>query len=153
MVINCLFLQHLYTVHKSTQQSAKNKSIKKKKSSANKTVISLTVLFIIMTSPLAFVANYYTVLIQTYSGKLIISIGDCLSFSFHCLSIIILMVTNKRFYREMKTLFCKKKIDSRNECIKASTAMLSQNPASVNLNQFNPNEIYNLNQNESNSIT
>lgn len=95
----------MYSVHKKTQASIKNKKTLQKKNSANITVISLTFLFIVLTSPLAVVANSYTELIKTLSGKLIISIGDSLSFSFHCLSIIILMITNKRFFREMKALF------------------------------------------------
>ena len=78
----------MYSVHKKTQASIKNKKTLQKKNSANITVISLTFLFIVLTSPLAVVANSYTELIKTLSGKLIISIGDSLSFSFHCLTVL-----------------------------------------------------------------
>ena len=95
---------------------------------------------------MAVVANYYTELIQTYSGKLLISIGDCLSFSFHSLSLLILMATNKRFYREMKYL-CRKSnpADNRGEFIKLPNGGVNNNKN--NNNNSNINNIENINNN------
>ena len=69
------------------------------------TVILLSLLFIVLTSPGAFISQYYDVLIISYTGKIILFSGDCISFSFHALSIIILSLTNKRFLNKLKTLF------------------------------------------------
>ena len=69
------------------------------------TVILLSLLFIILTSPGAIISQYYDVLIISYTGRIILFSGDCISFSFHAFSIIILSLTNKRFSKKLKTLF------------------------------------------------
>ena len=69
------------------------------------TVILLSLLFIVLTSPSAVISQFYDVLIISYTGKIILFSGDCISFSFHAFSIIILSFTNKRFFNKLKTIF------------------------------------------------
>jgi len=72
--------------------------------SLQKTVVSLNVLFIVMTLPGAVVTSVLNAYLETYGdlGKLLITICDCISFSFHALNFLILLLTNKRFLREAK---------------------------------------------------
>ena len=72
--------------------------------SLNKTVVSLTVLFIVMTLPGAVVTSFlYAYLFNSGEiGNLVIIVCDCFSFSFHALNFLILLLTNKRFLREVK---------------------------------------------------
>ncbi len=79
--------------------------------SLHKTVVSFAVLFILMTLPGAIVTSFLNSFLQSSGdlGLLVITICDCITFSFHALNFLILLLTNKRFQRELKTYF---KIDS-----------------------------------------
>ena len=73
--------------------------------SLHKTVVSLTVLFIVMTLPGAVVTSVLYAYLEMHGdlGKLLITICDCISFSFHVLNFLILLLTNKRFLKVVKT--------------------------------------------------
>lgn len=65
--------------------------------SLNKTVVFFALLFVIMTSPGAIVTSFLNSVLQSsgHWGLVIISVCDCITFSFHALNFIILIVTNK----------------------------------------------------------
>ncbi len=73
------------------------------------TVLISTGLFVIMTLPSAIAGGYYlTELLQTDSGKVILFICDNILFTYHSINLIILMISNKQFWRECKIMVTKK---------------------------------------------
>ena len=74
---------------------------RQKQRAMNITTVAVTILFIVFTSPAAVVSSYYNVLIQSYMGKVFIFIADSLTFTYHALNFVILIITNKQFYRKI----------------------------------------------------
>ena len=68
------------------------------------TVMSITLLFIVMTSPTSLAAFYYNQLLDTYAGILVLNFLNSLCFTYHSLNICILLVTNKKFSSELLAL-------------------------------------------------
>ena len=85
--------------------SVKNSAIKKNQLSINMSVIVLTLLFIVFTSPSAVCSQFYNTLVTTYIGNIILFASDCFAFSYHALNIIILCAANKQFFRNLKETF------------------------------------------------
>ena len=81
-----------------------SKIANKKKSSMNRTVILITMLFIIMTGPGAVISLLYNKLLALDFGKSIIYLGSAFEMSYHAFSLIILFLTNKKFSNEIKKL-------------------------------------------------
>ena len=77
---------------------------KRKKKLMNITVISVTLLFICFTLPGAVVSSMYNALIQSYTGTVLLFLGDTLQFSYHSLNLIILLITNKKFSSKLVCL-------------------------------------------------
>lgn len=73
-----------------------------------------------MTSPGAIVTSFLNSVLQSsgHWGLVIISVCDCITFSFHALNFIILIVTNKRFFREVKSFYKKDSENSKSAQIK-----------------------------------
>ena len=66
---------------------------------------STILIFTLLTMPATLVAAYYSELVTSYKGQVLLVAGDSCGFSYHALSIIILSVTNKRFFRKLKGIF------------------------------------------------
>ncbi len=75
---------------------------KRKEISINLTIILMTILFILFTSPSAICSQFYGQLISSYNGTIILYVSDCIAFSYHALNIIILCLVNKSFLRRLK---------------------------------------------------
>lgn len=75
--------------------------------SLNKTVVSLALLFIIMTSPGAVVTSFLNSYLQSIgaSGNEVIILCDCVSFGFHAFNFLVFILTNKRFAQEVRNFF------------------------------------------------
>ena len=108
VILNVVLLHHLYQNYRVFKLN-KLKQVKKK-SSITITIISMTFLFIVFTSPGAFTSKYYSNLVSSTNGHMIILFCDCFCFSYHGLNIIILCFTNKRFFRQLKTFFKNKRV-------------------------------------------
>ena len=83
---------------------------KRKKKLMNITVICVTLLFICFTLPGAVVSSMFNVLIQSYTGTVLLFVADSLQFSYHSLNLIILLITNRKFSRKLKYLFFESKV-------------------------------------------
>ena len=102
-ITNILLILFLYKLsHVSTLQL--NASKAKKQKSLNITVISLTLIFIVMTSPSALCSIYFEKWIGTQLGAVFITLSDCICFSYHGLNFALLFVSNKKFLREVVNL-------------------------------------------------
>lgn len=78
----------------------------KKKIQMTMTITILTLLFIIFTLPGAIISGYYfSKLIRSKFGEIILLICDNLTFSYHSFSLLILLASNKKFYKEFKLMF------------------------------------------------
>ena len=78
-------------------------------SSVNRLVVTITLLFILMSCPGTISSIFYSELVTTQAGRLVIILLDSLEFSYHGLSFVILMMTNKKFALEFRALLpCRK---------------------------------------------
>ena len=68
------------------------------------TVMSITLLFIVMTSPVSVASFFYNDLVETYAGLMVLNFLNSLCFTYHSLNICILLVTNKKFSSELLAL-------------------------------------------------
>lgn len=83
----------------STSQSSSNKL------GPTISVISITLSFIILTLPNAIAGGYYiTELFKTSTGTLILFITDCLLFTYHSCNLVVLLIFNKMFRKEFKSM-------------------------------------------------
>ena len=103
-IINTLLLVHLRQT--TTSITLANSAVKKDQMSINLTVMIMTVLFIVFTSPCAIVSQLRLLLWNMGSEGTALMFGlDNLSLSYHAFNIVILLTTNKLFLREFKGLF------------------------------------------------
>ncbi len=100
---------NILLIYEIKKQTASIKSATKdaKSRAMNRLVILLALLFIVLTLPGAVVTSILNKVLQERGivGFVIINICDCLSFSFHALNFLIVMLTNKRFAYEVKAYF------------------------------------------------
>ena len=102
-ISNILLLLHLNELRKNSTTTVSS-PLSRKQFEINVTIIVITILFILFTSPGAVISQFYSVLISSDIGNIIIYVGDCFTFSFHAYTIIIFRVTNKEFSRKLKYL-------------------------------------------------
>ena len=100
-IFNILFMIYIF---KRLKYSSRIASTRRKKLSTNKTIIVLTILFVVFTTPSAIISRYYNDLVNTKVGNIILLSGDCFSFTFHALSIFVLYLSNKRFSDRLKPI-------------------------------------------------
>ena len=81
------------------------KSQKSKQRTVNRTVIGMTVMYMVMTIPGTITAVYYGNLIKTDWGTFVLYVGDSIDNSYHGLNFLILLMTNRIFLNEAKRLF------------------------------------------------
>ena len=81
----------------------------------NKTVLIVTITYIVMTTPVAVVTSFLNSQLQSSGelGDLIINLGDSVSFSYHAYNFLILFFTNKRYSKEVKMYFSPKRSTAR----------------------------------------
>jgi preprotein translocase subunit SecG len=94
------------SAHQSSSGAPSSVGNMKKKLQMTKTVIILTVLFIVLTLPGAVVSAYYNYVIALESGRLIVLICDELTFSYHALGFVTLLYSNKQFFNQVKAILC-----------------------------------------------
>jgi hypothetical protein len=54
--------------------------------------------------PKAIVSIYYGSLVDSNYGRTLIQVGNTIGFSYHALNILLLIFTNRKFYKELKIL-------------------------------------------------
>ena len=76
-----------------------------RKKNMNLTVILLTSLFIVVTIPSTINTLFYPLLIQSDVGLGILYLFDSIANTYHCLNIVILLASNKKFFEETLKVF------------------------------------------------
>jgi hypothetical protein len=84
----------------SVKVGGKSKGSMRRQKSVTITIIIITLSFILFTGLGAVVNFFINNLVNSYTGNVIIVLGDTLCFTFHGLNIVSLLVTNKRFRQE-----------------------------------------------------
>lgn len=79
---------------------ATSKEQKSRHDRMNLTVLLMTFLFILMTTPIAMASFFFDELTTTDYGQFIIVLVDFISFCYHGLNIFIMAITNRIFYNE-----------------------------------------------------
>ena len=97
IIVNCALITFLTTHHKKSRAAGAQS---RKKTNISRTVIAITLLFIILTFPAAMDSVFYGFFIEQEWGFIPMFMFDCLEFSYHGLSFVILMATNARFREE-----------------------------------------------------
>ncbi len=106
VIVNIFLIVDLQQKKKLVRVS--DSTIKKNQVSINVSIVVCTILFITSTCPSAIASQYYNILLQTYTGLIVLNVSDCIGFSYHAFSVIILCLSNKHFYRKFKLVFhCK----------------------------------------------
>ena len=85
-----------------------NTNISKHQISISVSVIVMTFLFIVFTCPSAIASQYYDILVLSFSGNVLLSAADCLSFTFHAFNLVILCASIKEFMRRWRKTFIHK---------------------------------------------
>ena len=75
-----------------------------RRSRTNKTIITMTITFILMTLPGAICSFYYSELTNLSYGSFTILFFDCVTFSYHCLNFWFLYFTNHVYKNELLKL-------------------------------------------------
>ena len=96
----------IFTLHRQRTSSKVNASTaqSKRQRSMTITIVVITLLFILFTGTGAVVNFFLGDLLQSYSGLVIITLGDTLCFTFHAMNIFSLLVANKKFRQEFLKL-------------------------------------------------
>ena len=76
-----------------------------RRSRTNKTIITMTITFILMTLPGAICSFYYSELLSISYGRYIIFFFDCVTFSYHSLNFLFLYMTNNLYKNELNNFF------------------------------------------------
>ncbi len=75
---------------------------KKSQLSMSLSVVIMTLLFIVFTSPSAICSQFIETLMASYRGQVILFGFGCFSFSYHAFNLIILCAFNKHFFKMFK---------------------------------------------------
>ena len=93
----------IYTIHALRRLNLSDSQMRKQRA-LNLTIIAITLLFILLTGTGAVVNFFIAELEQTYTGNVIMALGDVVCFTFHALNIVSLLITNRRFRQEFYSL-------------------------------------------------
>ena len=132
MIAVANFLLVISILRKNKVSTATTTNAKKRNIFMNITVFSITILFIVLTCPGAIASSYFNVLIQSYSGRVILFSVDSLTFSYHSLSFITLFITNKKFSKELYYLFTCRKYDDRTVNFSTTNPSIQINNSKIN---------------------
>ncbi|CAF0971263.1 unnamed protein product, partial [Brachionus calyciflorus] len=103
---NVLLITHLYTSRKThSGPSNQNDKKKNKQDQMTKTIIYMTVAFIIITLSNATAIFNFNTLIKTDYGSALLRLTDMLSYAYHGLNFGVFYISNNRFRREFKKVF------------------------------------------------
>lgn len=102
---NALLIGTLYWRARSSKAQTLSKT--KKQKAMNRTVISISLIFIFMTAFITIGSLFYPSLIQSYTGLCILFFCDSVGFSYHGLNFFILFFTNKKFRQQLGLLIGK----------------------------------------------
>ena len=108
-ISNFLLIFTLHRQRTSSKINATNAQSRRQRSMTI-TIVIITLLFILFTGTGAVVNFFIGDLLQTYSGMLIITLGDTLCFTFHAMNIFSLLAANKKFRQEFFKLVSSYKI-------------------------------------------
>lgn len=103
---NALLMLTLYWRARTSKAQTLTKA--KKQKAMNRTVISISLIFIFMTAFITVGSLFYPTLIQSYTGLCVLFFCDCMGFSYHGLNFFILFFTNKKFRQQFGLLFGRK---------------------------------------------
>jgi len=97
----------IYEIQKKSAGRSVSQNRSDSQRALNKTVVSVTIVYIVITTPVAVVTSFLNSLLQSSGeiGNLIINIADSVSFSFHAFNFFILYLTNKRYSKEVRAFF------------------------------------------------
>lgn len=109
-ILNFLLVYTVLSASKSTVETEHTGGVHnsfgmKRKLQMTKTIIILTITFIVLTLPGAIVSAYYNDIIATEAGDMLINMSDNISFSFHALGFLTLFLSNKQFSAQVKSMF------------------------------------------------
>ena len=102
-ISNIFLVQKSY---KSFSRKTNQLSSNAKSSAFARSIIFNNLLFFISTLPTAFASFFFKQLIESNTGRLTISISNCISFSYHALNFFTNWFTNIKFREEMLRTFC-----------------------------------------------
>jgi hypothetical protein len=103
-----IFLANLLLIKfliKKSNHNEFNRRISTRRSKARKTIMIVTITFILMTLPGAVCSFFYSELLDLPFGSYIILFFDCVTFSYHSFHIFFLYFSNKLYKKELKNLF------------------------------------------------
>ncbi|CAF1051332.1 unnamed protein product [Brachionus calyciflorus] len=101
-----MLITHLYTTRKpNCGQSGQNDKKKNKQDQMTKTIIYMTVTFILITLSNVTASFYFNTLIITDYGSALLRLTDMLSYAYHGLNFIVFYISNNRFRSEFKKVF------------------------------------------------
>ena len=81
-----------------------NNASRKRQSSMTRTVIFVTLLFILMTGPGAVVGSMFAEIMSQSYGHLVLVLVDCIAFSYHAYGLILLYKTNIKFANQLRAI-------------------------------------------------
>ena len=107
-----------------------------RKSSVNITVISITLLFVVLTFPSSVISIYFDKLFTVEWGFVVIFSGEFLQYTYYALSFPVLMISNKRFREKFCAILTKIGIlrSGQRQQRAAVTNSTSANTANINRN-------------------
>ena len=105
-----------------------------RRSKTNKTIMIVTITFIILTLPGALCSYYFSDLINLQYGRVILTFFDCVTFSYHGLNSLILFMTNNIYRREIKKLLLCFKITGTTQVNKTNQNSLVNTANNANRN-------------------
>ena len=95
----------LQTNDELTSHNNLNKKKKDKDKSFAFPIFFMTILFLLMSLPSAYVSFNFNSLFATNNGQIVITVSNCLTFSFHGLNFFIYYATNKKFREQFHHTF------------------------------------------------
>ena len=84
---------------------ANNQASNQRSNSMTRTVIFITLLFIIMTLPGALTSTFFYLIVGIPNARLIPLVTTSLSSSYHAYSLVLLFFTNRKFAQQLRALF------------------------------------------------
>lgn len=101
-IVNALLI---YEFKNRQVQAVENEAIRRRRRAMNRTIIFITVFFILLTSPGAIATNLYSYLLTKSYGQLVIQLFGRFSSSYHAFGPVILYFTNQKFAQKLRSCF------------------------------------------------
>ncbi|CAF1044319.1 unnamed protein product [Brachionus calyciflorus] len=125
IIINSILI-YTAVISKKRKIGLTNEAIRKKYN-MTKTILILTIQFIILTLPSSIISRFfYVTLIKTRVGTIVIFVCDNFSFSFNSLNILTLYLSNKKFNEELRFIFKRKKRQESTSIFKTRSSSINK---------------------------